>query len=250
MPAVTSTTTVIAAVAPLAGRAGAAFYFTPETVARGKELGLDGYRFYFLGRGGVLGDVEARVVASAFGYFEPALLAKMWETAKAVVPPRTAGREYLACAHAMARTRLDGVHGLEAFCAAAGAVVDAADPTGLSLFAGMLGEPRPQDAPARAIHLMVQLRELRGSAHLLAVRASGLSPRVAHYLRRPEDFRLFGWGESDVPAVGEVERRQLADADALTDALLAPAFDVLDADGRTALVDGAGAVAAALGTDG
>ena len=42
------------------GPIGAAFYFHPDTVARGKEAGLDGFRFYILGRGGVLGDVEDR----------------------------------------------------------------------------------------------------------------------------------------------------------------------------------------------
>ncbi len=246
----TSPDPIVADVAPLVGKAGAAFYFTPETVARGKELGLDAYRFYFLGRGGVLGDVEAPVVVSAFGYFEPSVLARMWQSAREVVAPRTAGREHLACAHAMGRARLTGVPGLEELCAAAEAVVDAADPVGLALFAGMLGEPRPEDAPARAMHLMVQLRELRGSAHLVAVRASGLSPKVAHYLRRPDDFRLFGWSESDVPAVGDAERRQLAAADSLTDALLAPAFAVLDAGGRAALANGARAVAAALAADG
>ncbi|MGI9594675.1 MAG: helix-turn-helix domain-containing protein, partial [Acidimicrobiales bacterium] len=51
------------------GAAGAAFYVNPDTLARGKELGLDGFRFYVLGRGGVMGDVPAKVVESAFGYF-------------------------------------------------------------------------------------------------------------------------------------------------------------------------------------
>ncbi len=56
---------------PKIGSLGSAHYFDREiTVPRGKELGLDGFRFYFLGRGGVLGDVEARVVRSAFGYAE------------------------------------------------------------------------------------------------------------------------------------------------------------------------------------
>jgi hypothetical protein len=53
--------------APAIGAAGASFYFDSDTLARGKELGLDGFRFYFLGRGGVLGDVEPAVVES-FGW--------------------------------------------------------------------------------------------------------------------------------------------------------------------------------------
>ena len=242
----TATDGLPARVAPMIGAAGAAFYFVPETLASGREIGLDGFRFYFLGRGGVLGDVEAPVVASAFGYFEPGLVAHMWDTAREHVAPRDAGRAHLRCAHALGRARLSGADGLGAYCAAARAVIAAADPAGLALFAGMLGEPVPDDLPARAMHLTVVLRELRGSAHLLAVRASGLSPRVAHFLRRPKDFALFGWKDGDVPEVGDDERRRLSGADALTDDLLGPAFGALDDGGAAALVEGLGAIAAGL----
>ena len=71
---------------------GSAFYFHPDTLATGKASGLDGFRFYFVGRGGVLGDVEADVVHSAFGYFEPALFATMWNSAKEIIPARDGAR--------------------------------------------------------------------------------------------------------------------------------------------------------------
>jgi hypothetical protein len=244
---VTSAVELVRRCSPSIGAAGAAFYFIPETLERGRAIGLDGFRFYFLGRGGVLGDVEAPVVVSAFGYFHPGLVAHMWDTARARVAPRDAGRAYLECAHAQGRAHLSGAEGIASYCEAARAVVDAADPAGLALFAGVLGEPVPDDPAAAALHLTVALRELRGSAHLLAVRAAGLSPRVAHYLRRPDDFALFGWKEQDVPDVGDDERRRLADADALTDELLAPSFGVLDDDGAQALLEGASAVARSLG---
>lgn len=234
---------------PIIARAGAAFYFTPETIQRAKALGIDGYRFYFLGRGGVLGDVEAPVVASAFGYFEPGLLAHMWNTAREKLAPRDAGRAHLECAHEMGRVRLAGVEGLDAFCDAAAAVVSAAEPAGLALFAGMLAEPMPDDDPARAMHLLVVLRELRGSAHLLAVRASGLSPKVAHYLKRPDDFALFGWKETDAPAVGDDERARLASAEVLTDELVAPAYAVLDDSARAGLLGGLRQIAPSLGVE-
>ena len=54
-------TELVQAACPKIGSLGGAFYFDKETLAKGKELGLDGFRFYFLGRGGVLGDVEPRV---------------------------------------------------------------------------------------------------------------------------------------------------------------------------------------------
>lgn len=237
---------LLAAACPLIGKLGAAFYFTPETLARGRELGLGGLRFYFLGRGGVLGDVEAPVVASAFGYFEPGMVAHLWDTAKAVLAPREAARVYLACAHEMGRARLGEVAGLEAFCDSAETVARAADPAALALFAGLVGEPLPGDAPARAMQLLVWLRELRGSAHLVAVVASGLSPRVAHYLRRPHDFVQFGWKESDVPIVTGDDRRRLVAADELTDRMLAPVFGILDDGGWAALLTGLEGAAAAL----
>ena len=62
---------IIAAIAKKTGDIGSAFYFEPDTVAKAKELGLDGFRFYFLGRGGVLGDVDPPSCRSAFGYFQP-----------------------------------------------------------------------------------------------------------------------------------------------------------------------------------
>ena len=73
----------IAAISPKTGDIGFGVLLPPDTVAKAKSLGLDGFRMYFLGRGGVLGDVEPAVVSSAFGYFEPGLLAHMWNTAKA-----------------------------------------------------------------------------------------------------------------------------------------------------------------------
>lgn len=245
----TATDELLAQVSPVIGAAGAAFYFTAETLERGKQMGLDGYRFYFLGRGGVLGDVEAPVVASAFGYFEPGLVAHLWDTARQRVAPRDAGRAHLECAHDLGRARLSDADGLEAYCEAAEAVIDAAEPAGLALFAGMMGEPVPGDLPARAMHLTVVLRELRGSAHLLAVRASGLSPRAAHFLRRPDDFTTFGWKEEDVPEIGDEERRRLAAADALTDELLSPAFGILDGKAAAGLVAGTDAIAKGLGLD-
>ena len=85
------------------------YYFDPATTARGERLGLDTFEFYFLGRGGVLGDVEAPVVASAFGYFNPAVLAIMWNAARAKIAPRDAGREYFEAAHDFGRAKLTGL---------------------------------------------------------------------------------------------------------------------------------------------
>jgi hypothetical protein len=235
---------VIRAIAPKTADIGSAFYFHADTRARGKELGLDGFRFYIVGRGGVLGDVESDVVLSAFGYFEPSMLARMWDSARAIVPPRDAARAYLACNAELGRKVLAEVEGLAAYCEAAEAVVAAVDVGGLPQFAGVRAEPLPADVPARAIQLAVVLRELRGSTHLVAVRASGLATAVAHAIKRPDDVSLFGWAET--PPVTDADRAALTRAESLTDDLLVPAFSELDAAGGAALVAGTDSMHAAL----
>ena len=226
------------------GDIGSSFYFRPETVSTAKQNGLDGFRFYFLGRGGVLGDVCADVVLSAFGYFEPGLLAKMWDSATAVMPPRECARLFISCCHELGRATLGDVDGLDAYCDAAARVNDAVDASALALYAGVAAEPVPDDVPARAMHLSMVLREARGSTHLLAIVASGLSTRIAHQIRRPDDLSLFGWRESI--EVTEADREKWAAAEALTDALMAPSFAVLEQDSERALVSGADAIHAAL----
>lgn len=235
---------VITAIAPKTADLGAAFYFHPDTLARGKELGLDGFRFYVLGRGGVLGDVEPDVVRSAFGYFEPGLVARMWNSSKEIMSPRAAAREYLSCAAAFGRSKFSRVDGLDQYNAAAAAVIDAVDPAALPLFAGVRAEPRPDDAPALAMHHAVVLRELRGSVHLAAIAASGLTTAVAHAIKRPDDVKLFGYTEP--PHVRDDDRASWERAEALTNDMLERPFSVLDDAGGEALVAGTDAMHAAI----
>lgn len=238
---------LVADVCPTIGSLGSAFYFTPETLARGKELGLDGFRFYFLGRGGVLGDVEPQVVQSAFGYFEAGLISKMWTTGRetAGVSPREVGRAYVEVSRDFGRQRFSGLERLAGFCTAAEAVVAGVDPSALALYAALAAEPLPDDEPARAMQLVTVLRELRGSVHLVAVVSEGLSPKVAHYFRRPGDFATFGYSDQDIPTVGDAEREAISRVDARTDELMATAFSILDQKGREDLSAGVHEMAAA-----
>jgi hypothetical protein len=225
---------------------GWAYYFVPETEARAKELGLDIFQFYVLGRGGVLGDVEPEVVASAFGYFNPTVIELMWNGARKVLDPRDAGRAHFLCSAELGRSRLAGVEGLDAYCEAAGAVNEAADYVGLALYAGFRGEPLVDDVAGRAMQLTSVLREFRGSSHLLAVRACGLDAKTAHFISRPSDTAMFGWSDDDPPVIGEAEVAALAAAESLTDDLVRPAYSVLDATGRESLATGVARIAAAL----
>ena len=225
---------------------GWAYYFVPETMQRGVDLGLDGLRFYFIGRGGVLGDVEASVVRAAFGYFEPGLVAKMWDSSTAVIAPRDAGREYLQCAAEHGRRKLSGIDGLEAFVAAADAVNAAADETALTLYAAAKAEPLVEDLPGRAMQLTALLREFRGSAHLMALRVVGLDSPTAHAVNRPGDVAMFGWTADALPEVTAEHRAKRDEAERLTDDIVRGAYGSLDPSERAALVAGIDAIETAL----
>ncbi len=241
---------LVRTVSPVVRKLGAAWYFTPETMQVGAELGLDGFRFYFLGRGGVLGDVEWPVVHAAFGYFEPSLLEKMWTSGSARARPRDAARAHLRACAEHGRRHLSDVDGLGAFCEAAEAVVREArrDPAGLSLFAGVASEPLPDDLPGRAMVVTAVLRELRGSAHLLAVAASGLPTPVAHRISRPDDMALFGWGPGSVPEPTAADRAAHRAAEELTDQMVGRFYAVVGGDAGATLVDVSARMLAAAGS--
>ncbi len=233
---------------PVFARVGSAWYFTTETVAVGRELGLGALRFYFLGRGGALGDVDWRVVSSAFGYFSPSLVEKMWDTSRQRCDVRVAAASFAAACADFGRRSLAGVAGLEAFCSAAERVVDAAvgDAGGLTLFAGYAGSPLVDDLPGRAAQLVAVLRELRGSAHLSAVVATGLPTPIAHAIRRPGDLETFGWREGEVPTPTEEDRRLLSAADEATDRVVSARYEALDDHQREALLAAARVIGEAV----
>ena len=119
-------------------------------------------------------------------------------------------------------------------------------PFGRALYAGISAEPLKRDLPGRAIQLAAVLREFRGSSHLVSILACGVPPVVAHYIRRPDFFGIFGWSDSDVPVVTPEDHAALDAADELTDRLVLPAFSVLDEAGGEALLAGLVAMQEAL----
>jgi hypothetical protein len=241
-----TTDELMAIACPIIRDTGWAFYFTPATRERGAALGLDPMQTYVVGRGGVLGDVEASVVASAFGYFNPAFLGGVWNAGTAACAPRAAGRMFWEASAEHGRARLAEVPGLAAFVAAADAVNDAADPDGLALYAATAAEPLADDLPGRAMQLVTVLREYRGSAHLAAIRAVGLDSKTAHFVKRPDDVKMFGWSEADAPDITDATRQAMDEAERVTDRIVHSAYAVLDDAGAQALVDGLQAIQAAL----
>lgn len=234
------------AVCPTIAVVGAAYYFTPETLAVGKELGLGGMEFYVQGRGGQLGNTDGLAVAAAFGYFSPALIKSVWDAACAKCEPRRAGTAHLEAAAQHGRAKLAGLPGLEAFVAAMDKVNNAADPEGLGLYAAIRTEELATDAPGRAMQLLAVLREFRGSAHLVALRASGVPGKVAHASKRPDMWKQFGYPEDEMPVIDDAVKARLRQAEDLTDALVEPAYGVLSDTERAALVAGVQAAKDAL----
>jgi hypothetical protein len=233
---------IVQQTSPIINEVGNRFYFDPDTLAAGKELGLDGFRFYFLGRGGVLGDVDPAVVVAAFGYFSPSVVELMWDSAKQIVEPRKAASAYAACADRFGSGALAGLDGLDAFNDAAETIIGAVDRSALPLFAGVAAEPLPDDPAARAYRNVCTLRELRGSVHLLAIVAAGVSPSVAHAIRRPDDVASFGW--ESAPDISDDDRSRLDAADALTDQLLVASVEALSDGQRDAFVAAVDAIGA------
>lgn len=237
---------LIEQVCPLINDTGWAYYFTPTTMARGAELGLKGPQFYFIGRGGLLGNCDSSVVAAAFGYFNPDVVKRAWDSSRQVIDPLVAGRAHLECSAVTGREKLSNVANLDSFIDAANKVNDAANPEALALYSAFRSEPLVSDNPGRAMQLVSVLREFRGSAHLVAVRAMGLTGKQAHFIKRPNDIAMFGWSAEDAPQIDDDARRRLDEAEQLTDRIVAPAFAVLNEKERADLLAGAEAIKQAL----
>jgi hypothetical protein len=216
---------------------GKGFMLAPEVLAAGKEAGYaNGFEYYAVGRGGVLGDCDADVVVAAFGFFEPGLVRKMWQGGIGVEGARAAGHRYAVAACDWGRKYLDGCPGLARFVELAEKLVAGVDPAGLPLFAGWRAEPRPSD-PEGAAYLLIQiLREWRGNVFVTASVAQGLAPLTTKLLSGAADeAKLFGWQ----PPYPDVESlRPLRDAaEANTSARCESVYDcALTADERAELV--------------
>ena len=200
------------------GDIGAAFYLHPRTVDAGKEIGLGGFPFYILGRGGALGDVSPAVVSSAFGYFNPDTIAATWNKYRTVVSPPVAAQAYWDECAQRGIEFFGAIDGLDAYIEAAEIVIDHADLAALPLFAGTSQLICSDEIAGRAMQKAAVLRELRASVHLLAVLANGLSDAQAHAIKRPGDVAMFGWESApEVPIDGN-ERMDAAEE--LTNSML------------------------------
>jgi hypothetical protein len=204
---------------------GSAFMLHPETMARAGELGYaNPFAFYAVGRGGVLGDVDASVVVAAMGWFEPDMVRPLWEEGIAVAGAREAARLYGGACAAWGRDHLAGVDGVDRLASLAGQLVSGTEVSGLPLFAGWRAEPLVDDAPGRAMQLIHVLREWRGGLHLVATTAAGLSPLEAILTNEGDgQARFFGW-QGDLPDCSHLKSRY-DDAQQRTNTLSAAVYE-------------------------
>ncbi|MCX4092862.1 SCO6745 family protein [Nocardia sp. alder85J] len=226
---------VAAAVKDSIQRIGGAFMFSREARKYGESTGVPGFIGpYARGRGGVLGDVDAGVVVAAFGFLEPETLRAAWDSV--TVPSAEAAEAYLGVCQDFGRRKLAGFAESERLAELLQAVAAAAEVPGVPLFAGWRVLPAAADAPARVLQYAHVLRELRGGLHLMAVLAAGLTPLQAVLISGsplspgPIQARAFGWAEP-FEEITAATRARWESAEAVTDALIAPAFAVLGEDG-------------------
>jgi hypothetical protein len=232
------------AVRPAVLKIGAAQAESPHTLRRARQLGLTGWAFYVVGRGGALGDVRPDTAAAALGFIAPDAVHDGWEAAGRVAAPSAiagyAIEEYC-------RWGDEVLSPPPRLIELAGRVVLAADPTGLPLFAAWRSMPVPDSGPGgRAAVLLHLLYEHRMGAHLVAARAVGLSPLEA-VVAGPDGEPgavAFGWQPPFPPPEPLVRKRIWAEA--LTDRVAGEAYRVLDVSERIELVELLEATAAKL----
>jgi hypothetical protein len=198
---------------------GTAIYLSPETFALAADWGWGNpFAFYFAGRGGMLGDVPADVVYSAFGWFAPEAVKAMYEEGAGVSGSVEAARR-MAEAHGIwGAEHLADIDGLSDFVRVTEELVDGLEGSALPLFVGWRSATRADDEAGRLAQLFQILREWRGGLHLVATTAVGLSPMEAILTNEgPGQAKFFGWSEP-FPDCGDIKHKH-DEAEEMTDQL-------------------------------
>jgi len=138
-------------------RIGAVHYFHPYAKEAAESLGIDGFRYYLAGRAGVLGEATTDVVLSAFGYFEPGLVDKLWSTSKERCNVVEAADAQMKVAYRIGAEALGEASGVSAdalaeAAASMGELANAVDRSALPLFAGFMSLETPDDAAEAFMH--------------------------------------------------------------------------------------------------
>jgi helix-turn-helix protein len=225
---------------------GTAIYLSPDVMALAAGWGWSNpFAFYFAGRGGMLGDVGADVVASALGWFEPNAVRAMYTEGTGVAGAKVAAARMAEAHGAWGDTHYAAVDGLDEIVGVTEKLVDGIEGSGIPLFVGWRDAAHADSAAGRAAQLMQMLREWRGGLHLVATTSVGLSPLEAILTNEGEgQAKFFGWSEpfADVSAI----KSKHDEAEEITDRLCATTLaGALDAPDYATFEAGVGALRAA-----
>lgn len=138
--------------------------------------GLDFMSSYVGGRATSLGQPYGAVVASAFAWFEPGLVATLYDAASAALPHA----QLVSIRDEATVASLRGVLGAEdpseVADPLAAAAAQSAEGAGRPLFSGLLQRGRPSDPVHRMWWACDLIREHRGDSHVAAANLAGLGP--------------------------------------------------------------------------
>ncbi len=227
----------VAAKGPI-GTLGALWMTGPEEEAATEAVGLEGWQLYFLGRHGVLGDVDADVVLAAAYIFPADHLRREWEAARQQMTAAEGLAHYAALCHAWGEQHLADFSGADRLADLGQAVIDASDVVMLPLFAGWRSVPVPTSSGARCAHVCQVLREHRGACHGVALAALQMDPLMAILTNLGGEANAidYGW-QPPFPTPTDEDRTLRDRVEVLTDDLVAPAYGALDHSERAELLD-------------
>jgi len=154
---------------------GGKFMTSPELAAVEAEVGLPPRSLYLRGRSAVLGDVPPKVAAELFGIFPHWLFEFVLPPAMAALDAPSAVRAYAESSARWSRVNLSAVSEPGRLAELLFRVADAADASGLALFAGWRNAERPAGDVERLGFALMLFRELRGGLHFAALRAVGVT---------------------------------------------------------------------------
>jgi hypothetical protein len=206
-----------------------AFSESPRTLQGARLLGLSGWAYHVSARAGALGEVRSEIVAAALAFIAPEAVTDGWEAAVKASSPSEVAKWHLSELCKWGADQLGGFPRLVRLLDLAGRVTDRVETAGLPLFAAWRAMPAPDVTPgARAAVLLHLLHEHRLGVHVMAVRASGLTPLEA-IIAGPEGETgavALGW-QAPYPPAGPLIRR-LIWAEAVADSLAGQAYAALD----------------------
>jgi hypothetical protein len=196
---------------------------TNEVLAK---LGLPFVPGYLWGRAVGLGDPSVETVVAAFAIYDPRLVKALYEHARS-----QCGRAgFLAAREEATIASLHDVLGdvdVTHVVTALRRGIEAADPAGRTLFAGVLSLGWPEDPLGQLWRACDLLREHRGDSHMAVWVAAGLSPVAINLLTElwlgmplgAYTAMRRGWSEAEIAAaVAYLESRGLMAAGEITPA--------------------------------